>query len=109
MIWNLFRSRRSAANPTPKKEASMSEQFPLVISFQGDYGMKLLMVDPQSTLSQVAEMAKGALVGVLLKPLPEGTKLIVRRHGEKDVLDGSMKVADAGFIKMEALDIVHAA
>lgn len=87
----------------------MSEQFPLVINFQGDYGMKLLLVDPQSTLNQVVEMAKSALVGVLLKPIPEGTKLVVRRHGEKDVLDGSIKVADAGFIKMEALDIVHAA
>lgn len=87
----------------------MSEQFPLVINFQGDYGMKLLMVDPQTTLGQVAEIAKEALVGVLLKPLPEGTTLVVRRHGEKTALDSALKIADAGFIKMEALDIVHAA
>ena len=31
------------------KEAQMSELFPLVVYFQGDYGMKLLMVDPRLT------------------------------------------------------------
>lgn len=87
----------------------MTEQsFPLVINFQGDYGMKLLMVDPQATIDQVAQLAKDNLVGVLLKPLPEGTKLEVRRHQDETALDGGLKVADAGFVKMEALDIVHA-
>jgi len=85
----------------------MSEQFPLVINFQGDYGMKLLLVDPQATLDHVVELAKDALIGVVVKPLPEGTKLIVRRHGESSPLDSSKKVADFGFVKMEALDIVH--
>lgn len=85
----------------------MSEQFPLVINFQGDYGMKLLLVDPQSTLDHVVELAKDALIGVVVKPLPEGTKLIVRRHGESATLDSSKRVADFGFVKMEALDIVH--
>jgi hypothetical protein len=108
MIWRIFRSKKSSQAPV-KKDARMSEQFPLVINFQGDYGMKLLMVDPQATLGQVAQLAKEGLVGVLLKPLPEGTVLLVRRHGESAVLDNSIKVADAGFIKMEALDIVHAA
>jgi toluene monooxygenase system protein B len=86
----------------------MADQFPLVINFQGDYGMKLLLVDPQTTINQVAQLAKDSLVGVVVKPLPEGTVLVVRRHGESAALDGSVKVADAGFVKMEALDIVHA-
>ncbi len=85
----------------------MSDQFPLVINFQGDYGMKLLLVDPQSTIEQVAMKAKDTLVGIVVKPLPEGATLKVRRHGDTTVLDGMMKVSDAGFVKMEALDIVH--
>lgn len=109
MIWRIFRSKRTPQEPLKHKEVQMSELFPLVIYFQGDYGMKLLMVDPQATIGKVAELAKDALVGVVVKPLPEGTRLAVHRHGEKAVLDSSMKVADAGFIKMEALDILHAA
>lgn len=108
MIWRLFRSKPTQQE-SEKKDTPMSEQFPLVINFQGDYGMKLLLVDPQSTLSQVVEIAKEALVGVVVKPIPQGTDLIVRRHGDSAILDSSKKVADFGFVKMEALDIVHAA
>ncbi len=82
--------------------------FPLVISFQGDYGMKVLFVDPQSSLADVAQTAKDALVGIVLKPLPENARLEVRRHGETTALNGALKVADAGFVEMEALDIVQA-
>ena len=114
MIWLPFFSKRlpqKTLKQTPQeplKEAQLSELFPLAIYFQGDYGMKLLMIDPQETIGKVAEMAKEALVGVVVKPLPEGTKLVVHRHGDSAVLDDSLKVADAGFIKMEALDILHA-
>jgi toluene monooxygenase system protein B len=108
MIWRFFRPKRPSPEPT-RKEMPMSELFPLVINFQGDYGMKVLMVDPQATVGDVAQLAKDGLVGVVVKPLPEGTVLVVKRHGEGAVLDNSLKVADAGFIKMEALDIVHAA
>lgn len=109
MIWRLFRSKPTQKESEKKKDTPMSEQFPLVINFQGDYGMKLLLVDPQSTLDQVVEIAKEALIGVVVKPLPQGINLIVRRHGDSAVLDSSKKVADFGFVKMEALDIVHAA
>lgn len=88
----------------------MSEAtFPLVINFQGDYGMKLLMVDPEATLGEVVEQAKQNLVGVVLKPIPAGVKLEVRRHQEPEALDPGLKVGEAGLIRMEALDIVHAA
>jgi hypothetical protein len=88
----------------------MSEaNFPLVINFQGDYGMKLLMVDPTATLADVIEQAKQNLIGVVLKPLPAGVTLEVRRHREAAALDPSLKVGEAGLLRMEALDIVHAA
>ncbi len=81
--------------------------FPLVINFQGDYGMKLLMVDPGATLDEVAQLASDQLTGVVVKPRPAGTTLRVRRHIDGAFLDGSLKVGDAGFIRMEAVDIVY--
>ena len=85
------------------------DNFPLVINFQGDYGMKVLMVDPlTTTIADIARIAHDELVGVVVKPLPHGTRLIVRRHGSDQPLDDGLKVADAGFVKLEALDIVHA-
>ena len=84
-----------------------AQTFPLVINFQGDYGMKLLIVDTGSTIDQVAQQAKDKLVGVVIKPLPEGSRLRVRRHADQLFLDGSLKIENAGLVRMEALDIVY--
>jgi len=85
------------------------ETFPLVINFQGDYGMKVMMVDPlTTTIADVARIAHDELVGVVVKPLPPGTRLVVRRHGTQQTIDAALRVADAGFVRLEALDIVHA-
>jgi toluene monooxygenase system protein B len=78
-----------------------------VINFQGDYGMKLLMVDAGATIDEVAQLAKDQLVGVVIKPLPEGAKLRVRRHSDEVFLDGDLKVGTAGLVRMEALDILY--
>lgn len=86
----------------------MAEPFPLVINFEGDYGMKLFLVDPAKTLDQVAAEVRDALVGVLLRPLPPGTGLAIRRNADGSPLDGSLTVAEADLIEMEALDILHA-
>lgn len=79
--------------------------FPLVINFQGDYGMKVLMVADDSTMDDVARIAKDQLVGVVVRPLKAGARLVVKRHGQSEVLSGALKVRDAGFLKMETLDI----
>lgn len=81
--------------------------FPLVINFQGDYGMKLVMVDPDSTMDNVAQIAKANLVGVVVPPLEPGTVLKVRRHGTDLPLAGTLKIKDAGFIRMETVDVYH--
>lgn len=79
--------------------------FPLVINFEGDYGMKVLMVAQDATIDEVARIAKDQLVGVVVKPIKPGAKLVVKRHGKDEALAGSLKVRDAGFVKMETLDI----
>ncbi|MFG1294250.1 toluene-4-monooxygenase system B family protein [Xanthobacter variabilis] len=84
------------------------ENFPLVINFQGDYGMKVLMVDPSTTtIGDVARIAHDELVGVVVKPLPHGTRLVVRKHDDGSLLDDGLKIAEAGLVRLEALDIVH--
>lgn len=82
--------------------------FPLVINFEGDYGMKVIMVDPGKTMAEVAQIAADQLVGVVVKQLPPNTKLAVRRHGEVEPLSDSLRVADAGFVRMETIDIYKA-
>lgn len=84
------------------------ENFPLVINFQGDYGMKVMMVDPEkTTIGDVARIAHDELVGVVVKPLPPGVGLAVRRHGSDVALDDSLMIAEAGLVRLEALDIVQ--
>ena len=82
--------------------------FPLVINFEGDYGMKVLMVAEDATMDDVARIAKEQLAGVVVKPLKPGARLTVKRHGASEVLSGSLKVRDARFLKMETLDILVA-
>ncbi len=80
--------------------------FPLVCNFEGDYGMKLLLVDTNDTMDAVAEQARRALVGVVVKRPRAGSVLRVRRHGEQRSLPRELKVGDGGFLRMEAVDIV---
>jgi hypothetical protein len=79
--------------------------FPLVCNFEGDYGMKLLVVDTNDTMDAVADQARRALVGVVVKRPRPGATLRVSRHGEGRNLPRDLKVGDANFIKMEAVDI----
>ncbi len=79
--------------------------FPLACNFQGDYAMKLLIVDTNDTMDDVVEKAKQALVGVVVKAPKSGDVLRVSRHGEREYLPRHLKVADARFVRMEAVDI----
>jgi toluene monooxygenase system protein B len=79
--------------------------FPLVCNYEGDYGMKLLVVDTGDTMDAVADQAKRALVGVVVRRPRAGAVLRVSRHGERSPLPGDLKVGDANFVRMEAVDI----
>lgn len=82
-------------------------KFALACNYEGDYGLKMLFVDSENTMSEVAQIAKGHIGGVFV-PLPEpGVTLRVRRHGEQAFLPDELKVADAGFVQLETVDIIH--
>ena len=82
--------------------------FPLVINLERDYGMKVILFDPANTIADVIRIVTEQLVGVVVKPFPRGTVLTARRHGSDAVLPADLKIADAGFVKMETIDIVSA-
>jgi hypothetical protein len=82
--------------------------FPLVCNYEGDYGLKLLLVDTADTMDAVADQARKALVGVVVKAPRPTAVLRVRRHGDRIPLPRSLKVADANFFPMEAVDIYQA-
>jgi hypothetical protein len=79
--------------------------FPLAINLQGDYGYKVVVVDDDNTVEEVINTSVDQIVGVLVAPFPKGTVLRARQHDNEAPLDNSIKIKDAGFIQMEALQI----
>lgn len=81
--------------------------FSLVCNYEGDYGMKLLMVDTEDTMDDVARIARENIAGIFVPEPAPGTVLRVRKHGLRENLPGDLKVAEAGFVLGETVDIIH--
>jgi hypothetical protein len=79
--------------------------FPLAVNIQGDYGYKVIVVDDDNTIEEVISTSVDQIVGVLVAPFPKGTVLRARQHDSEVPLENSIKVKDANFIQMEALQI----
>ena len=79
--------------------------FPLAINLQGDYGYKVVVVDDGSAIEEVIKISVDQIVSVLVAPFPEGTVLRARVHGADKPLDNKLKISEANFIQMEALEI----
>lgn len=80
--------------------------FPLACNIQGDYGYKVVVVDDGDTISEVVRKATDQIVGVLVAPFPQGTKLRARVHEPERLLADDVVVKDAELVQMEAIDIV---
>ena len=79
--------------------------FPLAINLQVDYGYKVVVVDDGAAIEEVINKSVDQIVSVLVAPFPEGTVLRARVHGADQPLDNKLKVSEANFIQMEALEI----
>ena len=79
--------------------------FPLAINLQGDYGYKVVVVDDGAAIEEVINTSVDQIVSVLVAPFPEGTVLRARVHGADEPLDNKLKVSEANFVQMEALEI----
>lgn len=78
---------------------------PLVINFQNDYGMKVFQVDAGLTIAELIKHVSDQLIDVVVKPFPPNTILVARRHGSDAALPENMRLSEAGFVRMETLDI----
>jgi hypothetical protein len=82
-------------------------QFPLVCSFEGDYGLKVLFVSRDATMAEVARTAAEALAGVVVPELGANEVLRVRQAGAKNFLRPELTLQEAGFIEMETIEILR--
>ncbi|HTW73678.1 MAG TPA: toluene-4-monooxygenase system B family protein [Steroidobacteraceae bacterium] len=83
------------------------EQFALVCSFEGDYGLKVLFVRPSATMAEIAHTAADALAGVVVPELAPNEVLRVRRAGAEAFLRPDLTLQEAGFIEMETIEILR--
>jgi len=79
--------------------------FPLICNFQGDYGLKVLMVDDENTIEQVIDRAVELLAGVVVPRVTNRGALVARVQDSDDVLDPTKTVKGAGLVWMEAIEI----
>lgn len=79
--------------------------FALVCNFVGDYGFKVLLVDSEHTIAQVAHEAARQLAGVVVRPLQPGERLSVRLQGHSDALPADQKISAAGLLEMTTIEI----
>lgn len=79
--------------------------FPLVVNFVGDYGCKVLLVEDDLTIGDVAREAARQLAGVVVAPLVPGETLSVKLPGKDVPLPDDVKLADAGLIHLETIEI----
>lgn len=77
----------------------------LVCNFEGDYGLKLLTVDENSTMKQVATRAADLLAGVVVPQITDRSLLRVRVQGQDKPLASNITVAEAGLIELETIEI----
>lgn len=80
--------------------------FAIVCNFQGDYGMKLLMVNPEDSMQDVARIAKENIAGIFVPELQPGEQVRVRRHGTHEFLPEGLTVSAAEFVQGETLDFL---
>jgi toluene monooxygenase system protein B len=79
--------------------------FPLTAKFQGDFVLQLLAVDTENSMDQVAAAAAHHSVGRRVAARP-GHVMRVRRQGASELLARSTKVADAGLLPMECIEVI---
>ena len=78
---------------------------PLVCSFQGDYGFKVLVVDDESTIEQVISEAIELLAGVIVPPVSNRESFVLRVQDSEEPLNLQDTVKSAGLMSMETIEI----
>ncbi len=84
--------------------------FPLYSNFQGDFVPKLVLVDSDDSMAQVAQVAQKCAyhsIGKHVAPQPDKV-LRVRRHRATECYPSSLRVCDSDLRPTEIIDVVFA-
>lgn len=79
--------------------------FPLSVNFHGDFVLKLLVVDTDNTMAEVAEAATENVIG--LHVAAQDAVIRVRIPGEAEPLPLDMTVGEAGLTPTQTLDFYY--
>ena len=77
--------------------------FPLISNFHGDFVLKLVPVDTDNTMAEVAAAAASHSVGIHVADQP-GKKIRARREGDAQPFALDLKVKDSGLEPMECIE-----
>ncbi len=78
---------------------------PIAVNVQGDYGYKIVTIEPQKSIEELVEIAVKAVEGILVPEFEKGTEFTAKVHGREEFLDLAMTLEDAKLLEMEAVDI----
>ncbi len=81
--------------------------FPLYSNFQGDFVPKLVLVDSEDNMAQVAQKCAYHSIGKHVAPQPDKV-LRVRRHRATECYPASLRVCDSDLKPTEIIDVVFA-
>jgi toluene monooxygenase system protein B len=77
--------------------------FPISSNFRGDFVLKLVPVDTENTMAEVAEAAAVHSVGIHVAPQP-GKTIRAKRPDDSEPFPLDMKLGDAGLLPTETVE-----
>ena len=80
--------------------------FPVTSNFRGDFVLKLVPVDTENTMAEVAEQAAAHSVGIHVAEQP-GKAIRARRQGDSEPFPLELKLADSGLEPMECVEFYY--
>lgn len=79
---------------------------PLASHFDGDFVLKLLPVDSENTMDEVAAAAAVNAIGIHIAEQP-GRTIRVRKQGAAEPFPRAMTVADSGLEPTECIELFY--
>jgi toluene monooxygenase system protein B len=80
--------------------------FPITSNFEGDFVLKLVPVDDENTMAEVAEAAAVHSINLHVAEQP-GKVIRARRAGESEPFPLEVKLKDSGLMPTECVDFYY--
>jgi len=80
--------------------------FPLSSLFENDFVIQVVPVDTEDTMDEVAQKCAFHSVNRRIE-VQEGKVMRIKRHSNKELFPRDMKVANAGLLPTETIDVFY--